>query len=187
MKYLATILIALALTVFVACGSDTSAPRPVIPAEDPPRISNTIGFSCLSVDNDQVCAGIETSPGIWNSGPVAVTGYPPPDDYINIEVVNDMAVNTTVFVYSLVTISGCGDNPIAFKAVTMAPGDVMILDYRIWNYRCGWYGYQQTDIQIYNAAGFDPADYANPWMYPRTDLIDNAVVQWENRAHGDIP
>lgn len=178
------ILITLALTLIIACGTgspDTpSAPDPVI-------VSNTVDFTCLSVDNDQACSGVLGARGVWNSGPVAITGSPPPNDWINIEVTNRMAVNATVFVYSLVTIKGCGDNPIAFDAQTLTPGDTVVLDYRLWNYRCGWYGDQQTDIQLYNAADFNPADYANPWMYPRTDLVANAVVRWDNRAHGDMP
>lgn len=182
------ILITLALTMLIACGSDGSNGSDNGPPVDiPPHILNTVDFSCLSVDNDQVCTGIQESPGLWNSGPVAITGDPPPDDYINIEVTNNMAVNATVFVHGLVTIKGCGDNPIAFDAQTLAPGEVMTLDYRLWNYRCGWYGDQQTDIQLYNAAGFNPAAYDNPWTYPRNDLIANAVVRWDNRAHGDIP
>jgi len=110
-----------------------------------------------------------------------------PVDYINLEVTNNLLVNTTVFVYSLVTISGCGDNPIAFDAVLLVPGDVVALDYQLWNYRCGLLGYQQTEIFLYNASGFNPGDYANPWMYPRDDLITNAVVNWDNRLHGDMP
>jgi len=180
------ILTMMALALLNACGS--GGPSDVPPATPPPpQISNTVDFTCLSVDNDQICTGIEISPGVWDSGPVAITGDPPPDDWINIEVTNNMAVNATVFVYSLVTISGCGDNPIAFDAVALAPGDAVTLDYRLWNYRCGWYGDQQTDIQLYNAAGFNPGDYANPWMYPRSDLISNEVVKWDNRAHGDMP
>lgn len=180
------ILITLAFIVLIACGSGADS-TDNNGNDKPPAVTNTVDFSCLSVDNDQTCTGIEISQGVWDSGPVAITGNPPPDDWINIEVTNRMVVNATVFVYSLVTIAGCGDNPIAFDAISLAPGDVLVLDYRLWNYRCGWYGDQQTDIQLYNAIGFDPAAYANPWMYPRTDLIASAVVKWDNRAHGDMP
>lgn len=182
------LIISLALTLLIACGSapgtdDNNTGGP----DKPPFVTNTVDFTCLSVDNDQTCTGALDARGVWNSGPVAITGSPPPDDWINIEVTNRMAVNATVFVYSLVTIKGCGDDPIVFDAVMLTPGDAVVLDYRLWNYRCGWYGNQQTDIQLYNAAGFNPADYANPWMYPRTDLISSAVVRWDNRAHGDMP
>jgi len=188
MKHLATIIIiTLAFAVLIACGSGGEDPSDIDPAT-PPQLSNIVGFTCLSVDNNQVCTGVQDALGVWDSGPVAVTGDPPPDDWINIEVTNNnMAVNATVFVYSLVTIKGCGDNPIAFDAQTLAPGDTVTLDYRLWNYRCGWYGDQQTDIQLYNVVGFDPADYANPWTYPRTHLIANAVVRWDNRIQGDMP
>ena len=185
MKRLITILIiTLTLAMLIACGSgDTDTP----PVNPPAVVTNTVDFTCLSVDNDQTCTGVLDSQGVWDSGPVAVTGYPPPDDYINIKVMNNLSVNTTVFVYSLVTINGCGDNPIAFDAVTLAPGDAVVLDYQLWNDRCGILGDQQTTVQLYNAAGFDPGDYANPWMYPRVDLIANAVVKWDNRLHSDMP
>lgn len=177
------IIIALILTGFflTACGD---IPAPATPMA---IVANTVDFSCLSVDNDTVCSGIQDDMGIWMSGPVARSGDPMPVDYLNLEVSNNMAVNTTVFVYSLITITGCGDNPIAFFAVELAPGDSAQFHYQLWNYRCGALGYQETEIFLYNAAGFDPATYPNPWTYPRTDLITSAVVSWENRLPGDMP
>ena len=192
MKKWILIILALGVLLLAACGGggggdDNSDGGGGGKPDDPPAVINTVDFSCLSVDNDQVCTGVLNAPGIWNSGPVAVTGSPLPDDYLNLEVTNNLAVNATVFAYSLVTISGCGDNPIAFDAVTLAPGDAVVLDYQLWNDRCGMLGDQQTEVMLYNAAGFDPAAYANPWMYPRIDLIANAVVTWDNRLHGDMP
>ena len=100
MKNLTTILITLALAMIIACGSGESGDgTSTKPPGIPPQLLHTIGFSCLSVDNDQACTGKLSAPGVWESGPVAVTGYPPPDDYINIEITNGMAVNATVFVY----------------------------------------------------------------------------------------
>lgn len=187
-----TIMALLSIVFFTACGSDCGSDplAPVansVPPDRPAIYSNTVDFSCISVDNDQVCTGMEDSPGIWNSGPVQTTGSPMPVDFLNLEITNNSLINTSVFAYSMVTITGCGDNPIAFDVVDLVPGETAVFSYTTYNVRCGVLGYQETMVSLYNATGFDPALYPNPWTYPRIDLILNAMVRWENRIPGDMP
>lgn len=180
----AALIIILVFSIFAACGSDD--PPYIPPVDPPPAIQNTVDFSCISVDNDQICSGILEG-SIWNSGPVQTTGDPMPVDYLNIEITNNMDIDAVIFSSNLITISGCGDNPAYFDIQHLAPGESVALSYQLWNYRCGMLGYQETIISLYNASGFNPADFPTPWEYPRTDLIANAVVIWDNRLPGDIP
>jgi hypothetical protein len=191
MKKLFAILLMFAGFFLSACGTCPDEPPVVIPpgpppVDDPVDILNAVGFSCISVDNDQVCSGVEDPEGIWNSGPVQITGNPMPVDYLNIEITNYMTVNATVFVHADILITGCWDDTVTFQAIELSPGGSSSFTARLWNYRCGQLGYQESVISIYNAAGFDPTGM-NPTNYPRNDLITNAVVYWDNRVPGDMP
>ena len=187
------IIIALVLSILMACGSSGGGTTPPVippvtntPAPDPVP-SGSVGFSCISVDNDQVCSGIQDSPGIWNSGPISISGSPMPEDFLNIEVTNNSQQDASMFVYTLFTINGCGDNPYAFDIGTLNPGESAVMTQAVMNVQCGMLGYQEAVIGLYNASGFNPADYPNPWTFPRTDLITEATVQWDNRLPGDMP
>ena len=177
MKTFSLTITAIAALLLLGCGNGINSAPKTPPA--PPPAASGVNFTCLSVDNDQICSGTLTD-GIWESGPVSIPGTPLPLDYINIEVTNNSPIAVSIFVYSLITIAGCGDNPIAFDAVDMAPGASVAFTYQLWNRVCGALGPQRTEVFIYNATGFDPADYANPWTYPRTDPITNVPVKWEN-------
>jgi predicted small lipoprotein YifL len=188
-RIIAIMVIALLLT---ACGATPPVTPPdtppVIPPDTPPAIvSNTVDFSCLSVDNDTTCTGIQYQAGIWNSGPVQTTGSPMPVDFLNVEITNNSLINTSVFAYTLFTIAGCADEPIAFNAVDLIPGEMAGFSYSTDNVRCGSLGDQNASISLYNASGFNPDDYASPALYPRTELISNAVIVWDNRIPGDMP
>lgn len=173
------IVIALVFSIFMACGHDDP---PVIPPVEPPVIQNTVGFSCLDVGHGS-CAGEFIGNGIWNSVPVTVKGNPAPASYLNVEVTNDMETSVPVFVYSPLTIKGCWDEPVAFAVANISSGETAIFQHVANNYRCGALGPQETEIMLYNASGFDPAAYPNPLNYPRTDMICNAVVRWENALY----
>lgn len=185
------LIIILLLTGFfhTGCGSGGAGGTlpPMDPPVKPPVVVNTVGFSCLSVDNDFTCSGVLDEPGVWNSGPVVISGgIPLPEDFLNLEVSSMLATNSTVFIHATVTISGCGDQDIAFPAVTLEPGGSVIQSGDLWNVRCGHLGLQETLVTLYNASGFDPAHYPNPWTYPRTDAITNAIVRWDNVLPGSI-
>ena len=201
MKKLLTITLILTAFFLVACGSDDYTPPiwwpppvvdpptepPVDPPVDPPAGNlNTVGFACASVDNDQTCSGIEDSPGIWNSGPVLRSGDPNVYDYINTEILNDEDDPVSVFVYATMDVLGCPTTPYAWPVVDLAPDDLMAFTFLTQNYRCGDLGDQEMEVMLYNAAGFDPTGM-HPINYPRTDLIANALVRWDNRLIGDMP
>ena len=179
MKRLIALIIFIAL-ILTACGAVPSIMSVIIPPD-------TVHFSCLSVDNDTTCTGIQESHGVWDSGPVQTTGNPMPVDYLNIEITNNGIVNTSIFAYSDIRISNCWDDSVASEAVDLAPGETVVLSTLLWNYRCGALGYQDSFVSLYNASGFDPSIYPDPLDYPRTDMIANALIYWENRLPGDMP
>ena len=185
-RSIAALIIILVFSIFAACGSDDP---PYIPPVDPPTespvIMNTVDFSCVSVDNDQTCSGILEG-GVWNSGPVVTTDQPMPEDYLNLEITNNMVINATVFAVANIVISGCWEDIVAFDAVELLPNESATFTALLWNYRCGMLGYQDSIVSIYNADSFDPTGI-NPINYPRTDLITNAVVIWDNRMIGSMP
>jgi len=179
-------IIALIIIIFIcACGNSGGGHK--TPPDFPPVITNApIEFSCLGVNNEIVCSSIEETPGIWNSGAVQITGSPMPMDFMNVEVVNNGLMNAAFFIYSDVHISGCWDGVIVSDAITLMPGDSFAFSELLWNYRCGMLGYQDALVSIYNAVDFDSSSM-NPINYPRTDLIANAIVHWDNRLPGDMP
>lgn len=193
MKRLILVVLALFVLTLASCGCEPVEPPmepPVEPPTEPPTdpsppIVNSVDFSCVSVDNDEVCSGQE-SDGIWNSGSIAISGQPMPNDYLNIEVTNTMIMNASIFVYSPMTIDGCWPEPVAFPVATLEGGQTAMFSRQTNNYRCGALGHQEAVVGIYNASGFDPSDYLDPLYYPRTDLIKNTVVIWNNALPGDL-
>ena len=181
MKHL--IAICLIFSILMACGSSGGGGN-----NNPPVINNTVSISCASVDNDQTCTGVWNG-STWESGPVQTSGDPMPIDWLNIEVMNNMLVNATVFVVGDMAITGCYDlmEPIIpFDAVELLPGETVTFSTLLWNYRCGMLGDQDGYVTLYSAVGFDPSGM-NPEDYPLTDMLSNELVEWDNRVVGNMP
>ena len=176
------ILITLTLALLIACGSGPST-TPGISNAGAPDVAvavNSIAFTCIGVSNDQDCASVLDGPGIFNSGLVAISGSPPPPDYLNFKITSRLANITPVFVYTDISIVGCVSRVIAYEAVNAAPGAILTASTALWGYRCGVPDHNEAVLTIYNASHFNPLNYASPAVYPRDQAIINAVVRWKN-------
>jgi len=174
------------LFLLAGCGSgDSVPPQGNGSGEDPPPMAiNSIALTCLDVDNDRTCEAQLEASGIFNSGAVKISGSPMPADYLNLEMKSTLEARASVFLYSMISISGCGDQPLAFDAVNIEPGETVSYSEALWGFRCGSPDFNELVMTIYNAAHFNPWDYPSAYVYPRDQAIANAVVRWQNTGSG---
>lgn len=174
-----TILMISAILMFIACGSGGGGNT------EPPIVSGGIDFLCLDVDNDQTCEAELEASGVFYSGPVHISGSPMPTDYLNVEIRNALDTSASIFVAGDIEIVGCTVQPVAFEAVTIEPDETAEFSSALWGYRCGSMASNETTVTLYNAAHFNPSDYASPLLYPRDQELINAVVRWQNTGAGE--
>jgi hypothetical protein len=179
------VVVGLLVMLFTGCG-DTDYLADILEnmLENQPQKVDMFGFTCLGVNNETQCSSIQIEPGIWDSGEVAISGNSYYKDYLNMEVTNNRDVSALFYVYSLITIDGCGDDiALATPVYGLEPYEKIHITFNLWNYICARTGNQQIQVSIYNGNGFNPDDYANPTLFPHDDLIEDATLLWENTSH----
>lgn len=151
------------------------------PAHDRPEIVcwdlNTEPF-CR--DNREVDPFIEPDPDVptrFYTGEYHQIGN---EAYSYITMMNSGLTNATVFYFIDWTVTGCdyvGATSIS-DVHQLAPGESFEWGYSITPDECALPGLSLVTATVYDAAGFNPDDYLNPYDWPRTAPISNAVLYW---------
>lgn len=160
----------------VSCGM-----VPEIPVQAPEPVDNGIWFSCIDVDNEQICNASYDPAGFFDSGDVSISGNPMPKDYINFDIRSTLINNAAVFVHMDVNIFGCAAGERASDIINTVPGGEYYYTGLMWGYQCGLPGLNSLVLTLYNASHFNKSDYVDQYSYPRDQAIRNGLVRWNNK------
>ena len=94
------------MTFIAGCGGGGDTDADQDPAVQP-VVVNSLDFTCIDVANDLACDAELDAVGIFNSGPVRISGSPMPHDYINLRLLSTLDLDASVFVHMPMNIKGC--------------------------------------------------------------------------------
>lgn len=179
-KEAALVIILVLLALLSGCGTEADSNGSGA-VNEPVALVNGIWFTCVDVDNQQVCNAGYDPAGFFNSGDVSISGNPMPKDYINFDIRTTLINNASVFVHMDVNINGCAAGELASGIINTVPGNEYYYTGLMWGYMCGLPGLNSMVLTLYNASHFNPAAYADKYSYPRDRALTNAVVRWNNK------